>query len=164
MRPSRAKIKSKDPVIAKRWAYGWPCKVEGKYYIIPDDAEICETVPGYRFIDAIAGMVEVVPETVSQQTGLKDSKGVEIYEGDIMRRNWDFKTPRGTHRFGDEVGIVEFCEETASWLYCKEEGGLNPAGCDGLWETLERSRGIGGGCKIIGNIHNTPKLMEQDNE
>jgi len=75
----RAKIKSTDPIISKRWVYGYYCKVEGKHYIIPDDAEITESV---NYESAITGFLEVDPETVEQYIGDKDGK--EIYDKNLI--------------------------------------------------------------------------------
>lgn len=61
MKKSRGKIKSVDLVVSKRWASGWYCRVQGRSFIILDDAE----VDGFDHRDEyIAGIVEVVPETV----------------------------------------------------------------------------------------------------
>ncbi len=79
----RAKVKSDDSVVGKRWAYGDKATVEGRTFIIPDDAEL----DGLAFEekDSIVGFVEVIPESVGQSTRMKDRKGEEIFQGDIVR-------------------------------------------------------------------------------
>ncbi len=76
----RAKVKSSDPVISKRWAYGDKATVEGRTFIIPDDATIAQWGKNY----GIFGFIEVIPESVGQSTGLKDKAGVEIFGGDVV--------------------------------------------------------------------------------
>lgn len=150
----------------KRWAYGWYCKVDGKHYIILDEAEFhraAETSDGC-IEDMISGFVEVVPETVGPQTGLKDNtkwrsltyeerdawintgntsdnwNGKEIYEGDISADRCVVHI--GKFITGDDYGTPAFgvykTDGTSTW-------GLDP----NFPET------------IIDNIHDNPKLLEE---
>jgi uncharacterized phage protein (TIGR01671 family) len=75
--------------------------------------------------------------TIQQYTGLKDSKGVEIYEGDIVDCKYD-----------DEKVIAEikYSEEYAAFL-CGENA---------LWQ------GWLGKAEIIGNIMETPELIKNN--
>lgn len=83
-------------------------------------------------------MVEVIPETVGQYTGLKDKNGKKIFEGDIV------KTVEGPFK------VV--CEHGAFWLY--DELLLSNDHLDFLGsyktETIE----------VIGNVYDNPELLE----
>lgn len=75
MKPYKALVAGLD---IKRWAYGWHCVVEGKHYIILDDAAIL-----YNQLKAecIEGFVEVIPESVKRFV-CPDKDGKAVFDGD----------------------------------------------------------------------------------
>ena len=97
----------------------------------------------------IQGVFSLVP--IEQYTGLKDKNGKEIYEGDIVEEDIDFnsKMTDGTFRYK-----VYWNEDELCWS-------LDHIGSESihndLWE-LNSSR------RIIGNIHENPELLEDENE
>ena len=56
----RAQLKSDDPVVTNRWATGYYCQVQGRHFIILDDAEVFE----YRLDEVLDGFVEIRVETL----------------------------------------------------------------------------------------------------
>ena len=79
---------------------------------------------------------EVDPDTVGQFTGLRDREGKEIFEGDIVR----------TSVSKNGIALVEWhCEHAAFVVHMK--------GSD-QWYHLYK------GYEKIGNIHDTPSLLE----
>jgi len=82
---------------------------------------------------------EVIPETVGQYTGLKDTNGRKIFEGDIVRYGTNiyevvFETRCGCGYFGIKMSHIE------TWNFCN----ITPANL----------------MEIIGNIHDNPELLK----
>ena len=80
---------------------------------------------------------EVWSETVGQYTGLKDRDGRRIFEGDIVR----------------------CCGEIRSVIYDEKFAEFELSGSDGLSLCCDSQL-----CKIIGNIHDNPEMMEGESE
>jgi hypothetical protein len=121
----------------KRWAYGWYCQVEGKHYIVLDDAIIDED--DYGLYCGIEGFVEVIPETVGQQTGRKDKNGKESYFGDIFKDN------------EGHLGVIRWNSQALRVYFKWNDGQVSYPNPYPDYIDLE----------VIGNIHQHPELMEQ---
>ena len=85
--------------------------------------------------------VEVERETVGQYTGLTDKEGREIYEGDILK----FEFEGDSHTY-----IMFWGNEGAAWR-------LKPVGIKG---SLDAAGWYPEDWEIIGNIFDNPDLME----
>lgn len=113
---------------------GYYCVVEGKHFIVPDDAEL--TGPG-NYKKGITGFIGVIPESVGQATGLKDKNGKQLdwWEGDI------FEHPSG-------VCAIKYKD---GGLYMHGAGDWTPVGAAAHWAVLPVK---------IGSVWENPELME----
>ena len=91
----------------------------------------------------------VDPNTAGQFTGLKDKKGKEIYEGDIM-----CLSDRGSHK--EEV-IVE--HGLYGWTFYNPKTDTFYSDGSHTYCAVENSRFMFGTGVCIGNIHDNPELL-----
>ncbi len=111
----------------------------------------------YMYLDESIGLTRTIlspkEATVQQYTGLNDSKGKEIYEGDIVKE----------HHFedwGDEIGyeyigIVVYKEYSDDILYAGYK--TIPAKNQ---NTKFRGNAIQSDCEVIGNVFENPELLK----
>lgn len=77
-----------------------------------------------------------------QQTGLKDKKGKEIYEGDIIQAKWN-------HAEIKELAVIQWHELEASFVANWQDDGS-------MLGVLDFSKNI----EVIGNIYENPELLK----
>jgi uncharacterized phage protein (TIGR01671 family) len=118
---------------------GWYVEASGQSFILPEYSALSQFGCN-KWVDDI---VEVIPETVGQSTGLFDKSGVEIYEGDIIDVRMGYEGGTLPHR-----GVIVY-DNTFGAFGTKNEAGVTLLHHHCL-HTLE----------IIGNITNNPELLE----
>lgn len=139
------------------WVYGHLFYFnDGRHFISPTGTDVVGGYGGapakYRLENLVC--FEIVPETVGQSTGLKDLKGVEIFEGDIVKvtdEDEAYSYISVVKNYAEEGYPAFDIEYPSDWEY--ESNALSTI-MSGGYETIE----------IIGNIYENPELLEQADE
>lgn len=126
--------------------------VEGCLCVFDDYADISYRDQEYS---EIINTVEVIPETVGQDTGLKDKNGKTIFEGDIVLFG---ETPLVVYWNGEAFGWCAKAEQhpfrrfpsCRDWDYIDLGWIAAEAPCTGEITT-----------EIIGNIHDNPEILKE---
>lgn len=130
--------------------YGWYIylKPEDRHYIIPEDEPMEKHLPDYASY-GIFSYIKIIPKTVGQFTGSKDSYHQEKYQDDIIKI-----TLRSGHT---RIGVIEWGEKDCGFhinVFKATDGELG-SHCVNFSGTAVREN------KIIGNIWEHPELLKK---
>ncbi len=144
----------------REWIYGYPMidtapcslKAEGKC-VCPHDGSNAQM---FFWDDELHeyDSVDVIPETVGQDTGLPEEKGNKVFEGDCIQ-----------DIFCDSIGVIRYGKY---WQPFNDDNFTFHVGFYVDWVSGERKemlrKDLGywiNRAEIIGNIHDNPELLEE---
>lgn len=131
----------------KKWLYGYYFAYHGYHFIVPNE----KVIPLDSYEDYV-----IDADTVGQYTGLKDAKGVKIFEGDIIKTPCGFI---GEVIFGraEEECTHKVCNRkitdvytTYGWIFKRADGYT----CAIDDEILQG--------ELFGNVHENPLLIKTE--
>ncbi|MEI5991413.1 hypothetical protein A5881_002948 [Enterococcus termitis] len=108
------------------------------------DGTVIASIKEHKNGDIFTNPVETLP--LMQYTGLKDKNGVEIYEGDILRRKYKSINYSNVEH---TIEYAVFRDNTGAWRV------KNPN------KTLTNVLEIRKAVEVIGNIHANPELLNE---
>ncbi len=120
-------------VDTKKWVYGWYIERYDTMSFIINSSPTCDA----------DNMIEVIPETVGQFTGLLDKNGKEIYGGDIIQT---------VAQDGARLSKFKVYWHWANAGFWKER---EDGSC---YQFTRQSISC---CEIIGDIHSNPNLLNE---
>ena len=138
------KFRGKD-VKTREWVYGYLIEVCGEAFIVnTNDDGWVTAIDQYDITYR-----KVIPDTVGQYTGHKDTNGKEIYEGDI--RKGKIRRADKFSSYGDWIYDVYILEKLCSSEYYQK---------DTKGKLFLKEWDITVDMGIIGNIHDNPELLK----
>ena len=123
--------------LTDKWVEGAYYKQE-EFYGDKEDAHIIITSKETLDNDFALESCIVIPETLGQYTGLTDKNGTKIYEGDIVKADYDL----------DDIFYVDWEECNLEYSLINKK--MSYSLCCVHKDDIE----------VIGNIHDTPELLE----
>ena len=126
----------------------------GKYYIHPNVNAF--SVNEYNLAKCIQ-MIEVIPETVGQCTGLKDKNGKLIFEGGVLK---GFNYPFLSDGEFNYYAVVIWFENSPAFGISTVKNpqskvrGISDGNTDFIYDWNSND------WEVIGNIHDNPELLE----
>jgi hypothetical protein len=130
-----------DSPVGINWIYGY-YQEENGYWKNNGVDDLTHPVIRYYIVDGNGKKHDICPDTVGEYTGLKDYKGAEIFEGDII------------HYKDMNLALAEMMEWTGQVKYL-ESGFFIDTGTDAIPVFDETAELL-----IVGNIHQNPELLE----
>ena len=153
-------------VDGKGMVYGDLVTIQKKKYITDPHALAIGTgifsfkLPSGENINAISnsfsGLIEVLPETVGQYTGLRDKDGVEIWEGDILQI-----TTQGKWGYCENGLKVNHLVENGEF-WARDDTLYHYIGFHSNHTSLHYL--LGHEAVVIGSIHQHPELLTEKNK
>lgn len=152
-----------------KWIEGYllACGVTGKHFILPTGSLIKDSDEVGEEGCIKLSAFEVIPETVGQYTGLTDKNGNKIFEGDITK----LVLSDGEIRYF-KVSIKSVTREVVCHPdFDDTTSKVNITGVVFEWDGYElfpciNTNGVPDYkmMEVIGNIHDNPELLEDENK
>lgn len=136
----RGKDTFKSQFFPQRWLYGTPVQ-DG------DETWMCVKKEDKGIVS-----IKVDPSTIGQYTGLRDRRGQEVYEGDVVF--WIGSDMRGRGR--GEQGAIIWDKHTMSWAILRDKPTSDGRPCI-ISRPFDKKH-----LEVVGNIHDNPDLIRQE--